>query len=139
MEYSTIQGVQGICPQGWHISTDAEWKILEGTVDSQYGVGDPEWENTNWRGFDAGKNLKSTSGWYSNGNGSNDYEFTALPGGYRNSNGDFGGIGTYAPFWSSSESQTWTAWRRLLLYDNSKVIRNYYNMDIGFSVRCVKD
>ena len=41
MQYTTSPGVQGICPTGWHIPTDDEWKILEGTVDSQYGVGDP--------------------------------------------------------------------------------------------------
>ncbi|MCK5134585.1 MAG: hypothetical protein KAR19_02260 [Bacteroidales bacterium] len=55
------------------------------------------------------------------------------------SNGVFGGMGIHASFWSSTESQTWTAWRRLLYYDNSQVTRNYYNMDYGFSVRCVMD
>jgi len=39
-------------------STDDEWKILEGTVDSQYPVGDTIWNNKGWRGFDAGLNLK---------------------------------------------------------------------------------
>ncbi|MBP6979046.1 MAG: hypothetical protein KBB71_12115 [Lentimicrobiaceae bacterium] len=38
--------------------TDNEWKILEGTVDSQYGVDDPEWDRMEYRGFDAGGNLK---------------------------------------------------------------------------------
>ena len=44
MQYTTQQGVQGICPPGWHLPTDEEWKVLEGAVDSQYGIGDPEWD-----------------------------------------------------------------------------------------------
>ncbi|MCK4980234.1 MAG: hypothetical protein KAS62_07550, partial [Candidatus Delongbacteria bacterium] len=78
MQYDTTEGIQGICPPGWHIPTDDEWKILEGTVDSQYPVGDPEWDGTSVRGFDAGLNLKSTSGWILNGNGTGLYGFTAL-------------------------------------------------------------
>ena len=45
MQYTTQQGAQGICPPGWHLPTDEEWKVLEGAVDSQYGIGDPEWDN----------------------------------------------------------------------------------------------
>jgi uncharacterized protein (TIGR02145 family) len=81
MGYSATPGVQGICPPDWHIPTDDEWKILEGTVDSQYGVGHSIWNNDGLRGFDAGKNLKSTSGWSSGGNGTDLYGFGALPGG----------------------------------------------------------
>ena len=56
MEYVTIERVQGICPEGWYIPTDDDWKILEGTVDSYFAVGDPIWDQGGWRGFDAGKN-----------------------------------------------------------------------------------
>ena len=48
MNGSTTEGAQGLCPSGWHISTDAEWKTLEGTVDSTYGVGNAVWNNTGW-------------------------------------------------------------------------------------------
>ena len=41
MQYSTTSGIQGICPNGWHVPTVEEWKLLEGAVDSQYGIGDP--------------------------------------------------------------------------------------------------
>jgi uncharacterized protein (TIGR02145 family) len=83
MQYTTQPGSQGICPSGWHIPTDDEWKILEGNVDNLYGVGDPIWDNTGWRGFDAGKMIKSTSGWSSSGNGVDAFGFSALPAGNR--------------------------------------------------------
>ena len=60
MQYSTIPGIQGICAEGWHIPTDNEWKLLEGTVDSQYGVGDTIWDLEGDRGYDAGGKLKET-------------------------------------------------------------------------------
>jgi len=36
MQFTTQQGTQGICPAGWHLPTDEEWKVLEGGVDSKY-------------------------------------------------------------------------------------------------------
>ena len=130
-----------VCPSGWHLPSDDEWKILEGTVDTHYGVGDPEWDKTGWRGFNAGKHMKSTSGWYENGNGDNSSGFTAPPGGYRYSGGDFGKVTQCAYYWSSTEYSSTGAWDRGL----------YYNFDglgrrIGIeyeslkkSARCVKD
>jgi uncharacterized protein (TIGR02145 family) len=137
MQYTIIPGNQGICPDGWHIPTDEEWKTLEGTVDSQYGVGNPEWDNTGWRGFDAGKNLKSTTGW--NWNGTNDYGFTALPGGYRGYNGNFYDIEQDANFWSSTESNSNNTWGRWLTDYSDGVKRSYFDKVFGFSVRCLKD
>ena len=86
MQYETTQGIQGICPTGWHIATDEELKTLEGTVDSQYGVGDPVWDETGNRGLDAGGNLKETGTtlWEPPNTGAtNSSGFTALPSGYR--------------------------------------------------------
>ncbi|MCD4697803.1 MAG: T9SS type A sorting domain-containing protein [Bacteroidales bacterium] len=139
MQYTTTQGVQGICPPDWHLPTDEEWKILEGTVDSQYPVGDPEWDDYGLRGLDAGLNLKSTSGWYYGGNGTDLYSFTGLPGGYRiASGGSFYLLSVDGYFWSSDESGS-NAWIRLLRYDSAQVSRTYGDKSCGFSVRCVQD
>jgi uncharacterized protein (TIGR02145 family) len=133
-------GVQGICPDGWHVPGDEEWKILEGTVDSQYGVGDPEWNKTGYRGYDAGYNLRSTSGWTPPGNGSDLFGFSALPGGYRlNSNGAFSGIGTHAYFWTSTLDYSIYAWQHNIYYGVTTIYRNNSHSGNGFSLRCVKD
>ena len=138
MQYTTAQGVQSICPDGWKIPTDDEWKILEGAVDSQYSVGDPIWNNTNWRGYDVGLKLKSTNGWYSNGNGSDAYGFTVLPGGFRGYSGSFSSVETNAIFWSSTESSTY-AYDRGLAYYRDLVSRTNNIIENGFSIRCLKD
>ena len=138
MQYITTPGLQGICPEGWHVPTDEEWKQLEGEVDSQYGYPDPEWDGSGWRGYDAGLNLKSTSGWSSSGNGSDLYGFTALPGGYSDTGGNFDNLNYYAYFWSSSEDSS-EAWRRALSSFYVLMHRASLVKDDGYSVRCLRD
>lgn len=140
MQYTTQQGAQGICPPDWHLPTDKEWKVLEGVVDSQYGIGDLQWDNSGYRGFDAGTNLKTTNGWYVGGNGTDLFGFSGLPGGYRYPNGSFDYIGSYGNWWASTEYGSSTAWFRSLDYDDPGVYRfSLYSKLYAFSVRCVRD
>jgi uncharacterized protein (TIGR02145 family) len=145
MQYTTQQGVQGICPPGWHLPTDEEWKLLEGAVDSQYGIGDNIWDT--WggdRGYDAGTNLKTTSGWHLNGNGTDLFGFSGLPGGWRDYYWDFYGIDYYGFWWTSTEDNDTYAWARELYYNNPGVnrinyLKSYGYKNYGFSVRCLQD
>ena len=138
-------GIQGVCPIGWHVPSDEEWKILEGAVDSLFGYPNLEWDTSIYRGYDAGKNLKSTSGWYNdtyypNGNGTDLYGFTAVPGGMRHGYGAFALLNKRAVFWSSTSHDQNSAWYRLLEYYDDRSIRSYTNFKAyGYSVRCLKD
>src|SRR5574344_1159397 len=115
---------QGACPAGWHIPTDAEWNTLATAV----GGSDS-----------AGIKLKSTSGWYNNGNGTDDYGFSALPAGNRMIYGFFGNEGSYAYFWSATEDRASYAYIRNLGYSYTSMFTYYDNEDNAFSVRCVQD
>jgi uncharacterized protein (TIGR02145 family) len=142
MQYTTQQGAQGICPAGWHLPTDEEWKVLEGAVDSQYGIGDPEWDiSWDWRGYDAGTNLKTTSGWLANGNGTDLFGFSGLPGGNRDYDGNFYDVGYDGFWWASTEDGDFGiyAWFRYLYYDRPEVFRYDDGKGYGFSVRCLRD
>ncbi len=145
MQYDTAQGTQGICPEGWHIPTDNEWKILEGTVDSQYPVGDPEWDDSGWRGLDAGDNLKEegTTHWFSPNTGAtNSSGFTGLPGGLRYRywyESIYAYLGSYGYFWSSLQDSSDYSWFRRLSYNNTCVERFRTHITDGISVRCLKD
>ena len=140
MEYTTTAGIQGICPNDWHIPTDYEWKMLEGEVDSQYGFPDPEWNNTLYRGFDAGLNLKSLTGWNWGTNGTDLYGFTGLPGGCRSNYYSYSYIGDIACWWTSNEALSGNyAWFRFVS-EFSTIYRNYdLETTNGLSVRCIKD
>jgi uncharacterized protein (TIGR02145 family) len=138
MQYNATPGVQGICPPGWHIPTDDEWKILEGTVDSQYPVGNSIWDDYNGRGYDAGKNLKSATGWYQN-TGNDLFGFLALPGGYRHLDGIFDSLISNGVWWSSTENGSGFAWYRYLYTDYDKIFRSSYNKCYGLSIRCLRN
>ncbi|MEA3479728.1 MAG: FISUMP domain-containing protein [Bacteroidota bacterium] len=142
MDYKTAMGARGICPEGWHVPTDEEWKVLEGAVDSYYGIGDSEWDDA-WedRGVNAGKNLKSITGWHVN-TGSDLFGFTALPGGDRGTDGLFYVLEACCCLWTSTEyknNDAW-AWGRSIHYSNGSVYRSYNNpKGYGFSIRCLRD
>ena len=104
MAYTTTAGAQGICPDGWHIPTDEEYKIMEGTIDSQYPVGDPEWDLQGPRGFDAGLKCKSKLGWFNLGNGNNLSGMNVMPTGYRYPNFGFDEFQLGSYHWSSDEA-----------------------------------
>jgi uncharacterized protein (TIGR02145 family)/prepilin-type N-terminal cleavage/methylation domain-containing protein len=133
-----------LCPDGWHIPSDDEFKILEGTVDSTYGVDDDEWDNTGYRGTDAGSQLAGEETLWGNGDlisNSNfgDSGFNALPAGYRLDDGDFYSLGSYTFFWSSLDVGSDDTWNRSLYSTHSSVSRHNYDKGRGFSVRCLKD
>jgi uncharacterized protein (TIGR02145 family) len=120
MNYAMQQGSQGICPPGWHIPSDGEWKILEGMADTQVGIGNAVWDIEGLRGFDAGKNLKTTSGWKNNGNGTDLFGFSAMPASYRFTNGTFEATGIEAVWWMSTQYVTDYAWYRNILQFSPK-------------------
>jgi uncharacterized protein (TIGR02145 family) len=138
MGYSTTAGSRGICPAGWHIPTDNEIKVLEGTADSYLMIGSPAWNMVGFRGIDAGKNLKSTSGWQGNGNGTDAYDFKVLPTGYWYAS-YFSERTVDGGFWTSSLNSGSQAYYRGMAAPANNIARNAFDQPIGFSVRCLKD
>ena len=126
------------CSTGWHLPTDAEWKTLE----MHLGMSQAEADGTDWRGTDEGGKLKETgtTHWYSPNEGAtNESGFTALPGGYRYTSGNFYRIVYSGTWWSATEGSTSTAWTRNVHYETSSVYRYDYLKELGFSVRCIRD
>jgi len=121
------------CPSGWHLPSDDEWCTLTTYIDPTVNC-----NAMGWSGTDASYKIKSTSGWYLDGNGSDAYGFSALPGGYRNRSAYFKYVEKRAYFWSSTESNN-LAWYRFFYYLYDEVYRFSIFKDYGFSVRCVKD
>jgi len=127
MQYVTTEGEKGLCPDGWHIPTHAEWTTLTTTLGGE---------------LVAGGKMKEvgTAHWLSPNTGAtNSSGFTALPGSYRNINGDFNGLGSYAYFWSSTKATSTTAVFRTLLYNTERVDKYNYSKTGGFSCRCLQD
>jgi uncharacterized protein (TIGR02145 family) len=139
MQYVTNEGTQGICPPGWHVPSDEEFKILEGAADSQYGMGHGIWNSTGFRGYDVAVNLKSVNGWYSNGNGTDLYGFRALPTGYWYQNAFFE-YNEDCGWWTSSSNSSVLPWYRGMNYQSDAMARMVNTFGpFGAAVRCVKD
>jgi len=123
------------CPSGWHLPSDYEWKTMEMAL----GMSQSEADDTGWRGTDQGEQMKSTSGWYNNGNGTNSSGFNALPGGGRLENGSFYHLGSNGYWWSSTERSGTSAWVRALYYVDDQVDRGNSSKAASHSIRCLKD
>jgi len=129
-------GVQGVCPDGWHLPSDPEWKQLE----MHLGMSQAESDGIGYRGTDEGGKLKEagTTHWSSPNTGAtNASDFTALPGAARMYTGSFTGVGDIALFWSTTESDGSRAWIRSLANHRAEVTRFCSVRSGGCSVRCV--
>jgi len=115
-------GVRGVCPSGWHLPSMAEWSDLVTAA-----------------GYNAGNKLKSKSGWIENGNGSDDYGFSALPGGGRYSDGSFTGVGYFGDWWTATEDGSGDAYDRDMRYYDGIVREDTNDKSLGLSVRCLQD
>lgn len=118
--------IRGICPDGWHLPNNGEWNSLFTAVG---GAGK------------AGTLLKSRTGWYGNGNGTDAFGFTALSVGRSYSYASFDFDGLYAYFWSATENDSSYAYGMYLYYRGDDVGAGLFDSykNYGFSVRCVKD
>jgi len=83
--------------------------------------------------------LKATSGWNSGGNGTDDFGFSALSGGYRNNDGSFNYQVYSGYWWSATELNSDYAWYRNVGNSNDDVYRNNNNKLDGLSLRCLQD
>jgi uncharacterized protein (TIGR02145 family) len=132
-----VNDPRGLAPQGWHVPSDAEWNVLIKCLDVDADTICLNcWQNTN-----AGGALKSTTGWNTpNIGATNNSGFSALPGGFRDSNGDYYYLNSCGLWWLSSWGNLSGAWMRNLCNDVEGLFRgDYHFKSIGFSIRCVKD
>ncbi len=115
-----------ICPQGWHVPSNIEWKTMIYYIKGMNRGGDMLKE----RGLAHWKNNSD--------NVTNQYGFTALPSGYRRSTGTFPGD-SYAVWWTSTEYSPAEAWVWGLNDVLSSVFNGYEKIKSGFSIRCIKE
>ena len=123
--YAFESNRQGICPNGWHVPTAAEWDIL-----------------ANYIGSEGGKKLKSSSGWLNGGDGTDAYSFAALPAGYHAYGTEITGVGQYAEFWTATPNENNHDYihMRTLYYTSDDLSGGGDNMRAAaISLRCVRN
>lgn len=140
-----VDDVRGLCPGGWHVPTDEEWKSMEMAL----GMTEAHANSTTYRGPDVGSQMKEYDWRFGDTlrtSLTNLSGLSCLPGGFRFRNGSFGREGSLGIFWSSSSTVIshihTNAWYRLLNFDDGEtgdmVRRGYDDPETGLSVRCVR-
>jgi len=127
--WHAINDPRGIAPTGYHIPSDAEWKVMSNYLGDQSVVG---------------IKMKATSGWgpvgFSEGNGSNSSKFFGLPGGTRKETAKFDYLGYFGYWWTSSTTSfVDSAWSKQLSFDDDLCRSWVDSKQRGFSLRCIKD
>jgi len=122
--YSFEEAVK-VCPPGWHLPKNMEWQTL---IDYAGG-------------FEvAGKALKATSKWDSNGNGTDDYNFSALPGGLQYAAGNFGYLGSDGIWWATNgNKENFEDHFKLESSETTAIIEKCGTPQNMHSVRCIKN
>lgn len=128
MQYVTSNSTQGICPDGWHLPSNADWDELVLFLGSANIAGGKmkEQGTTHWNQPNTGAN--NVSG------------FTGLPGGYKSYSYSTFLSALYTSFhWTSNEDSNNRAWGRFLHYNSTIASDDTSRKLNGFSVRCLKD
>lgn len=115
---------RGLAPLGWRIPSNKDFLALRVYLGGE---------------MIAGKKIKSASGWYDNGNGTDDFGFSFFPGGTRSEDGTFGGIGSYGNLWCSTEVDIEISLAWMLTYEDNYFLPNPGSLSDGCYVRCLKD
>ena len=143
-------GVQGVCPAGWHLPSDAEWTQMLNYLMNEYNLTN-NWLDENGVGnkLKSCRQIASPLGgecntdehprWeqHSTHYGTDEFGFSALPGGFHDQlpeiPPEFMELG-YQSLWGSTENWIWN-----LVLDSGSFGRLYSSKEVGFSVRCVMD
>lgn len=120
--------VRNVCPTGWHVPTYTEWEDFKTYLGGEVG---------------AGGKLKEAGlvHWTTPNTGAtNETNFTALPGGYRNPTGGYVSLGLSCYFWTSTVNSTpGQGWGQGMLYNHADVVRGGYPQADGVYIRCLKN
>jgi uncharacterized protein (TIGR02145 family) len=112
------------CPLGWHLPSDAEWYALFASVNH----------------YNVAEKLKANSTLWLYHRGTDDFGFTALPGGYyRYGGSSFMHIGEVAGFWSATAGYMNGSAHFHYLYEFRTGLDGFYVNDSWVNVRCIKD
>ena len=136
--FQVVESTQNIAPEGWHVPTDEDWKILEREI----GMSMSESNALGWRGTNEANKLvmKCSQGWPSGTAlfGTDEYGFAAKAGGCRLFNGQWNSQGN-TTFWWTASSNGNEGWYRYIDANQTRIFRQHTYKGYGMSIRCVKN
>lgn len=147
-----VNNSQGLCPVGWRVSTSEDWTKMSNYLREEHDLSNDETDpNALGNKLKSCRMLNSPLGgecatvvhprwnYHEINVGTNDFEFSALPGGDRIPTGEYSSQGSFGFWWNSTEIDANTANRRYINFDQSRLYGNSFPKNYGLSVRCVKN
>jgi uncharacterized protein (TIGR02145 family) len=142
--WHAVNSYYGLCPNGWHVPSDDEWSQLIGFIG---GSGSPSGNKlkscrqiSSPLGGDCNTFIHPRWVMHSTNYGTDEFGFSALPGGARHTDGNFYDLfGTVGQWWSSTQVNTDLSRRRFISYSNGNIGQDHNYKKLGLSVRCIKD
>lgn len=131
-----VEDARKLCPSGWHVATDSDWKILEISL----GMSVSDANDVGWRGTNQGFQLKATASDSPSWNGSNLVGFSATPGGTTSGELTYVGQGQYGNWWAAQDEGGSSRVSRLLYSSQIQIERAVGDIsNSAKSIRCIKD
>jgi len=124
-----------VCPSGWHLPSRLEWNNLVKVVGPSVAGKKLKAK----KGWTISGNRTNNDGWDNDGNGTDEYGFSALPGGLINSKGGSVLAGYDGYWWTATEEFVGSAFYRSMENKRDNTIENSWENNTGYSVRCVQD
>jgi len=127
-----------VCPAGWRLPFRDEWYGLIMLADGSENAGSKLKSNSGWNDYcdSAGEDRTCFDG-----GGSDNYGFSALPGGRGSSDGGFYDVGENGYWWTAEDNSDGAYARKMNLYHGggSDYVdeENSAKEGVGFSVRCI--
>lgn len=136
-------GVQGICPDGWHIPSDAEYTQLTNYITGGASSGGNRLKSCRQVDSPLPGECNTTvhPRWDAHNfhYGTDDYGFSLLPAGHRYGAGIYDKSGQTTYIWSTTEYDASNSWYRDIYYSTANVYRTTGSKSYWFSVRCIRD
>ncbi len=121
-----ISASNGVAPLGWRVSTEGDWTTLISNTGGEKQSGYKLKSKNNWNTLTRTK-----------GDGTNQYGFTASPGGFIKENGQFWDFGWSANYWTATTSSATDARTVRMYWQNKNAVKLTAHQDMGFSIRLV--
>lgn len=121
--WHAVNNTHGLCPSGWHVTSDEEFTELTNQYGGQYT---------------AGNALKASPSDFPAWDGTNTSGFSAMLTSYRQTNGTYQPAGN-GYYWTSTSANSTQAWYRMFYNVTNSVYRGQNSVLYGYAARCVSD
>lgn len=148
--WHAVSDEKGLCPEGWHIPSDADWQQLLDYLEQEHGIMNQDEAGGAGNALKAARqdghpwggdhNTAEHPYWlaHEKHHGTDDFAFNVVPAGGRGDDGLYKNLLEGAGFWTNTEASAGKAWHHYIIHLAGNVSRDDFDKRFGLSVRCIR-